>query len=68
VSTEFIELSYLKALLESSAFLKSGGGLSKAISIPSDLYAVVPFIAQLMIASEILVEGEVYIDGELFIE
>jgi len=66
--SEHIDLTYLRALLESSAFLKSGGGLNKSISIPSDLYAVVPFIAQLMIASEILIEGEVYIDGELFVE
>jgi hypothetical protein len=68
VSYESIDVAYLKALFESAALLKSGGGLSKAISIPSDLYAVVPFIAQLMIASEIFIEGEVYIDGELFIE
>ena len=66
--SEYIDLTYLKALLESSAFLKSGGGLSKAVTVPSDLYLVIPFIAQLMIASEILIEGEVYIDGELFVE
>jgi hypothetical protein len=66
--SEHIDLTYLKALLESAAFLKSGGGFSKAVNVPRDLYAVVPFMAQLVIASEILVEGEVYIDGELFIE
>jgi hypothetical protein len=65
--SEYLDLAYLRALLESAALLKSGGGLSKAISVPGDLYAVVPFIAQLMIASEILVEGEVYVDGELFV-
>jgi hypothetical protein len=68
VSYESINVAYLRALLESSALLKSGGGLSKAINVPSDLYAVVPFIAQLMIASEVFIEGEVYIDGELFVE
>ena len=65
---EYIDPTYLRALLESTAFLKIGGGLNKPITIPGDLYLVVPFIAQLMIASEILIEGEVYIDGELFVE
>lgn len=66
--SEYIDLTYLKALLESSAFLKSGGGLSKSISVPSDLYAVVPFLVHLAVASELYVEGEVYVDGELFVE
>jgi hypothetical protein len=65
--SEYIDLTYLKALLESSAFLKSGGGLSKSITIPSDLYLVIPFTVQLVVASEVYVEGEVYVDGELFV-
>jgi hypothetical protein len=68
VSYEFINAAYLRALLESSALLKSGGGLSKPITIPSDFYAVVPFTVQLAVASEVFVEGEVYVDGELFVE
>jgi hypothetical protein len=65
---EMVDVSYLKALLESSAFLKSGGGLSKAISIPSDLCVVIPFIVHLSVAFEVFIEGELYIDGELFVE
>ncbi len=64
--SEYLEATYLRILLEGSAFLKSGGGLSKAVNIPVDLYAVIPFMVQLVVASEILVEGEVYVDGELF--
>ena len=65
--SEYLDATYLRVLLESSAFLKSGGGLSKAVNVPSDLYAVVPFMVQLVVASEILVEGEAYVDGELFV-
>jgi len=68
MSLEGLELAYLKALLESAGFLKAGGGLSEALSVPKDLYIVVPFAVQLMIASELYVEGEMYIDGELFVE
>ena len=67
MSYESINVEYLKALLESTAFLKSGGGLSKSISIPRDLYLVIPFMVQLVVAFEVYIEGEVYIDGELFV-
>jgi hypothetical protein len=66
--SEYINPAYLRALLESSALLKGGAGLSKAVSVPGDLYAVVPFLVQLVVASEVFVEGEVYVDGELFVE
>jgi hypothetical protein len=68
MSLEGLELAYLKALLESAGFLKAGGGLSGALSVPKDLYVVIPFIVQLAIASELFIEGEVYVDGELFVE
>jgi len=68
MSLEGLELAYLKALLESAGFLKAGGGLSRAVSVPQGLYAVVPFAVQLTVASELYAEGEVYVDGELFVE
>ena len=67
MSIEVVEPTYLKALLESVGLLKSGGGLSKTINIPGDLYLVVSFMVQLVIASEVLIEGEVFVDGDLMV-
>jgi len=67
VGAEYLEATYLKLLLEGSAFLKGGAGFGKPVGVPGDAALVVPFGSQLALYSEVLVEGELYLEGELLV-